>query len=348
MTDPFEDLAQPLEPQQPRPSFARALRERLVRELGTHPDPDRVVDLPRRSPVTSTTPTTATVLTPYLAVRGAAAAIDWYVEVLDAVEDFRVVGDDGRVGHAELTVGGARFMLSDEYPEMGVHSPAGLGGTSAALHLEVADVDELHARAVTAGATSLREPADQPHGARHGTLLDPFGHRWMLSQQIEQLDLETYAERAAGSGFTVEPRGSAPAAAGSAAASGGIWAGVSYRDALAGIRFLVEVLGFEEQTVVTDPDDPTVVVHSELRWPEGGVLQAGTYVPDNEFMQAPGAQAVYVITADPRAVFDRCDAAGVEVVRPLEAPHYDPGGMGFSIRDPEGNLFSFGSYAGDT
>jgi uncharacterized glyoxalase superfamily protein PhnB len=131
------------------------------------------------------------------------------------------------------------------------------------------------------------------------------------------------------------------------ATRGGIWAGVSYRDALAGIRFLVEVLGFEEQLVVTDPADPGTVVHSQMRWPEGGILQAATYVADNEFVQAPGAQAVYVITADPQAVWERCQAAGVEVVRPPESPDYDPEGMGFSIRDPEGNIFSFGTYAGE-
>ena len=103
-----------------------------------------------------------------------------------------VVGDDGRVGHAELLIGPARFMLADEYPEIGVLSPATLGGTPLALHLSVDDVDRLFERAVDAGAESLVAPDDQPHGARHGTLLDPYGHRWMLSQQLEDIDLDTY------------------------------------------------------------------------------------------------------------------------------------------------------------
>jgi PhnB protein len=337
--DPFEQLARPIEPQAPRPGFTRELRAHLVAELGHEGADVPTIDLPRRAAMTTTPAATAvaSVATPYLAVSGGTDALDWYASAFGAEEAFRVVGDDGRLGHAEITIGTARIMLSDEYPEIGVRSPASLGGTTVTLHLEVADVDELYARAVTAGATALAEPADQAHGARHGTLLDPFGHRWMISQPLEQIDLATYAQRSEGSGFTVRPAGQ----------GGGIWAGVSYRDAPAGIRFLVEVLGFEEQLVVTDPDDPTNVVHSEMRWPEGGVLQAGTYVADNEFMQAPGAQAVYLITADPQAVWERCQAAGVEVVRPPESPDYDPGGMGFSIRDPEGNIFSIGSYAGE-
>jgi PhnB protein len=349
--DPFEDLALPREAQQPRPRFARDLRARLVEALDLDDPEYPTVQLPRRRTMSTTTPTTpavsapiATVVTPYLTASDAAAALDWYAEAFGAVETFRVVGDDGRLGHAEFTIGAARFMLSDEYPEMGVRSPSTLGGTPTAMHLEVTDVDTLYARAVAAGATAQGEPADQPHGSRHGTLLDPFGHRWMLSQPVEAVDLETYAERSEGSSFTV-----VPAAAGGepdeAWPVGGIWAGVSYRDALAGIRFLVDVFGFDDAVVVV-ADDGTTVVHSELRWPAGGIVQAGTYAPDNEFMQAPGAQSLYVITPDPHSVWERCQAAGVEVVRPPESPHYDPGGMGFSVRDPEGNIWSFGSYAG--
>ena len=347
--DPFEELGLPAEAQHPRPRFARELRARLVDalDLPTTDDPDALptIRLPRRKTMTTTETTSiAHGVTPYLTASDAVAALDWYAEAFGAVESFRVVGDDGRLGHAEFTIGTARFMLSDEYPEMGVRSPATLGGTPTALHLDVSDVDTLFARAVAAGATAQQEPADQPHGARHGTLLDPFGHRWMLSQSLERFDLETYAERTTGSAFTVKP------AAGSRGrvadpGAGGIWAHVSYVDALAGIRFLTEVFGFEEWVVVVD-DDGTTVVHSELVWPDGGIVQVGTYVPDNEFIQAPGAQGLYVVTPDPHAVWRRCEQAGVEVVRPPASPHYDPDGMGFSVRDPERNIWSFGSYAG--
>lgn len=362
--DPFEVLAQPIEPQPPRPAFRRRLRHRLVAELGLEASTLPTIDLPERKPMTTIdrpTPT-ATAVTPYLTVTGGAAALDWYARALGAVESFRVAGDDGRLGHAEFTVGTARFMLSDEYPEMGVKSPTTLGGSAVALHLAVTDVDGAFARAVDAGATALQEPADQPHGARHGTLVDPYGHRWMLSQQVEAIDLDTYAQRSEGSGFTVEQTGAettsaaestgataSTGAAGPANAgapyTGGIWSAVFYRDVRAGIRFLVDVFGFQERIVVPGPDGHSVV-HSELVWPDGGVLQAGTYDPDNPFSLRPGEQSLYVVTADPHAVWARCQAAGLEVVRPPESPDYDPDGMGFSVRDPEGNVFSFGSYAG--
>ena len=109
-------------------------------------------------------PATATI-TPYLAASDAAAAIDWYVAVLGAVEQLRYTGDDGRIGHAELTIGGARFMLSDEYPEFGVPvvSPTTLGGTPFSMHVEVPDVDAVYER-VRRG----RRRAGRPGAARRG------------------------------------------------------------------------------------------------------------------------------------------------------------------------------------
>jgi PhnB protein len=352
MTDPFEALARPQQPQAPRPQFTRELRARLVAALGLE-DAGTVptIRLPERKPAMSTTtpaPTdvpVATAVTPYLTATDAASALGWYAEAFGAVEQLRVVGDDGRLGHAEFTIGTARFMLSDEYPEIGVRSPATLGGTPTTLHLAVTDVDALFARAVAAGAAAHGEPADQPHGARRGTLVDPYGHRWMLSQQLEDVDLETYRRRSEGSGFEVVGAGPGEVvtAADRAGSGGGIWAAVFYADALAGIRFLIDVLGFEEQLVVTGPDERTVV-HSELRWPEGGVVQVGTPDPANPFSLAPGAQSLYVVTADPQAVWERCQAAGIEVLRAPESPDHDPGGMGFAVRDHEGNVWSFGTY----
>lgn len=354
--DPFDDLAFPLERQNPRPSFARDLRRRLRVELGADDEPPPTIALPERKRFMSTTTATplATAATAYLTVHDAAAAIDFYVAAFDATEQMRVVGDDSRIGHADLTIGTVTVFLADEYPEMGILSPRSLGGTGAGLMLHVADVDRVHARAVAAGATSHREPEDQAHGNRVATIVDPFGHRWMLSQNIEDVDAQTYAGRLADSEFSVvgnpEHRDvpglsddETLVAADRPGTGGGIWAGVFYADALAGIRFGVDVLGFEEQIVVLG-DDGTTVVHSQLRWPEGGIVQFGTYNPDNEFTHPPGAQSLYVVTADPESVWERCQAAGCDVVRPRQEPDHAPGTMGFSIRDPEGNIWSFGQY----
>ena len=302
-------------------------------------------------PMTSLAPTTPVTATIYLTVSDGPGAIDWYTEALGATEQMRVVGDDGRIGHAELTIGTARIMLSSEYPEMGVVAPTTLGGTPFAIHLDVPDVDAAFARAVSAGATAQGEPTDQPHGSRHGAIIDPYGHRWMLSQELEVFDLDTYAERSEGSGFTVEAGPGADQPATDRARNGGLWSVLYFDDCPAAIRWYVDVLGFEEALVVTDENDPSVVVHSELRWPEGGIIQlapSGEPGPERHqlFARPAGEGSLYVITDDPRGVHDRLSAAGVEIVLPFEVPHYDPDGGGFTIRDVGGNLISFGSYSG--
>jgi uncharacterized glyoxalase superfamily protein PhnB len=118
-------------------------------------------------------------LIPYLAVRDARAAMDWYTDALGA----RVVGDpyvmdDDRIGHAELDVAGAPLYLADEHPELGLAGPED-GRVSVSLHLTVADVDGTVDRAVQAGATLSRPVSDAPYG-RTGVILDPYGHRWMI------------------------------------------------------------------------------------------------------------------------------------------------------------------------
>ena len=197
--DPFVALRLPATPLAPRPGFAGELRRRLEAALPpTDPPttagravvarsrPTRPTTTQETTAVSTTETTTSTSpLTPYIAVADGAAALDWYRDVLGAVETTRFVGDDGRVGHAEVVIGGARMFLSDEYPEIGVVGPATRGGTTVSLHLEVVDVDHSHQRAVDAGATSFRPPGDQGHGNRNATITDPFGHRWMLSQPID-------------------------------------------------------------------------------------------------------------------------------------------------------------------
>jgi PhnB protein len=124
---------------------------------------------------------------PYLRCRGAAAAIDFYTRAFGAQERFRLTEPGGRVGHAELLLGDFVLMLSDEYPEHGIVSPLVIGGTGSAIHLHVDDADAFAARAVAAGATMVREPANQFYGERSAKIRDPWGHEWMLGHQIEQV-----------------------------------------------------------------------------------------------------------------------------------------------------------------
>ena len=119
-------------------------------------------------------------LTPYLAVTDADALVAFYVEVLGAREVERWTGTDGRVGHAELDLGGSRLYLADEHPELGVLAPSTRGGTSVSLVLAVEDCDAAVERALARGATLERGPADEAHGTRTAWILDPSGHRWSL------------------------------------------------------------------------------------------------------------------------------------------------------------------------
>jgi PhnB protein len=131
----------------------------------------------------------------YLCVRGAAEAIAFYSRVFGAREAARLTGPDGRVAHAELELGPVTLMLADEHPEGGFLAPPSLGGTATRFHLHVDDVDLLARRAVEAGATLLREPADQEHGERQCLLRDPFGHEWLLGHEIEALSAEEVRRR---------------------------------------------------------------------------------------------------------------------------------------------------------
>ena len=189
MTDPFDALSTPVEPQTPRPAFARELRARVVAELGLDPA-DAVPDhRPAREEAAPCPPTTtpaiaadAPIVVPYLAVTDGAGALDWYAEAFGAVEQLRVVGDDGRVGHAEFIIGerslhAQRRVPRDRRPLARPRSAARPRPCTSPWPTSTP-----FARAVAAGATALGEPADQPHGNRHGTLVDPYGHRWMLSQ----------------------------------------------------------------------------------------------------------------------------------------------------------------------
>jgi PhnB protein len=142
-------------------------------------------------------------VTPYLTVAGGAAAIDFYKQVFDAIELFRLDAPGGHIGHAELLIGGNVIYLSDEFPEMDVRGPASIGGSPVTLSLYVNDVDAVAARAVAAGATLLRPVADQFYGDRGGKLRDPFGHVWWLATHIEDVspeEMKTRADRLFGGG----------------------------------------------------------------------------------------------------------------------------------------------------
>jgi PhnB protein len=136
-------------------------------------------------------------VTPYLIIKGAAAAIDFYRNVFGAVELFRMPKPDGGIGHAEIRIGDSSVMLADEHPEMGILGPQSLGGTSVHILLYVEDVDSVAARAVSAGMKVLRPVQNQFYGDRSGNFEDHFGHRWTVATHVEDVSPEEMARRAA-------------------------------------------------------------------------------------------------------------------------------------------------------
>ena len=130
---------------------------------------------------------------PYLRVKGAAKAIEFYAKALGAKEQMRMPTPDGRVMHAELGVAGGVVFLSDEFPEMGGETGAPNGAVS--VHLNVPDCDALWRQAMAAGATAIMPPTDMFWGDRFGKFKDPFGHEWSIATTTEQLSPDEMKRR---------------------------------------------------------------------------------------------------------------------------------------------------------
>lgn len=126
-------------------------------------------------------------VTAYLVVNDGANAIEFYKKAFGATELMRMLGPDGKVGHAEIKIGDSPIMLADEFPNMGFKSPKTLGGSAVSLMIYLPDVDSRIKQAVAAGATIIRPLQDQFYGDRSATLMDPFGHVWTISTHIEDV-----------------------------------------------------------------------------------------------------------------------------------------------------------------
>jgi uncharacterized glyoxalase superfamily protein PhnB/catechol 2,3-dioxygenase-like lactoylglutathione lyase family enzyme len=189
MPDPFDLLRTTLVPAEPDPTFVVRLRDRLARALDlpkgvTVSDVSDVSDLALQEPPAPVA--VAAVITPYLAVADARGALDWYAAAFGArLRGEPIVMPNGTIGHAELDLGGAMLMLSEEQPEIGVAAPVRGEGVPVTIHLEVIDVDAVIMSAVGAGARLERPAADYDYG-RNGVIRDPFGHRWIISAAPSQ------------------------------------------------------------------------------------------------------------------------------------------------------------------
>lgn len=136
-------------------------------------------------------------VTPYLIIKGAAEAIEFYKKAFGATELFRMPQPDGRIGHAEIQIGDSRLMLADEYPEMTYVSPTTLGGSPVSIMLYVEDVDTVFKQAVASGATEQRPLEDKFYGDRMGSLVDPYGHVWHVGTHKEDVTPDEMEKRLA-------------------------------------------------------------------------------------------------------------------------------------------------------
>ena len=135
-------------------------------------------------------------ITPYLIIKGAAEAIEFYKKAFGATELFRM-DHQGQIGYAEIKIGDSPIMLADEQPGMGYLSPTTIGGTPVSLMIYVDDVDKIYNEAIKSGGQELKALKDQFYGDRSGTLKDPFGHIWTVATHKEDVTPEEMDKRVA-------------------------------------------------------------------------------------------------------------------------------------------------------
>ena len=322
----FDSLRQTDEPVEPDRRFAADLRARLTAALTPTIDlPDRTERTIMSNSETAPASTGATAAAPadvvaYLAVQGAARAIDWYTDVFGATEATRYVGDDDRIGHAELRINGGRIFLSDEYPEIGVTAPPTIGGSATALVANVPDVDAVHAAAVAAGATSLRPPEDQPYGDRSATIVDPFGHRWMVQTTVAQPTAAEIDE--AMEGYTVTHSDAAAGADTDDAPAEIGYVTFSFDDTERAVRFYEAVFGWHAEPGHAGPGYAHV---ANTRLPMG-MTPDGSDTPP----------MIYVRVADAEAAAARVVEAGGEIVSRFDSA----AGTNIGCHDDQGSAFT--------
>lgn len=300
-------------------------REKFKARLGRN--------LERRASMASSTmaaPEPRTSATPYLSIRNAAAAIEFYKKAFGATEEMRLMQPDGRVGHVQISIEGARVMLADEFPEYGFSSPETLGGTPVRIHLDVKDVDAFARRAVEAGATLVRPVEDQFYGARSGQLLDPFGYTWSVSTPQETLSTEEMQRRL----DEMARKESAEAAPEQKFVREGFHSITPYlvvpRVAQL-IDFLTTAFGAQERFRMNRPGTE-VIMHAELQIGDSMIEMADA---NDQFPATPATMLLRVDEVD--AVFNRAVEAGATVLQPMAEEH---GARSATVQDASGNKWN--------
>ncbi len=334
-----------------RPSQAKALRLAdaklapaveligALRDLPREQFKDRLrKDLKRRATMASTTkaaPEFRAALTPYLSIRGAAAAIEFYKKAFGATELMRLMQPDGRLGHAQLDIGGAQIMLADEFPEYGFRGPESMGGSPVRLHLDVPDVDAFARQATAAGAKIVRPIADQFYGDRSGQLIDPFGYTWTITTRKEELTTEEMQRRL--NELSEQPGSRSAPAKYIREGFHTITPYLIVPEAGRLIDFMVSAFGAKEQFRVQRPGG-NLIMHAEVKIGDSVIEMADA---NPQFPPTPATLIVRVDDVD--AAFRRAVEAGATVIEPVA--NQESGARGGVILDESGNRWNISKSA---
>jgi PhnB protein len=276
--------------------------------------------------------------TAYLIVHDAARALEFYKQAFGAVETMRLNGPGDRIGHAEIRIGNSTIMLADEFPDYGALSAQTIGGSPIKMHLQVNDVDAMAARAVAAGAKTVRPVQDQFYGERSGQFADPFGLTWVITTHKETLTPEEIELRfaalhqpsPAAAAEDKEPKWTLPVP----------YIRKGFRTltpyllvpgAANLINFYKEAFGAEEIFRVARPGSD-LIMHAEVRIAGSMVELADA---NAEFKARASSNILYVPDVD--AVFRRAVQAGAtSLAAPADRPWGDRDG---AVKDPGGNTW---------
>lgn len=266
---------------------------------------------------------------PRLRIRNAAAAIEFYKNAFGARELFRFEGH-GQIGHAEIVIGNALIMLGEEAIEYGYPGPQTLGGSPVSIELKVENADSAVTRAVAAGARLTSPVRDQFYGERSGTVLDPFGYSWGLSQHTEEMSLEEMQRRFA---ELEKEQGKGPES-GVPSIPPGYHTVTPYlvsEDAQGLIEFVKQTFGAEEKSRAIGSAGG---IHCEVRIGDS-MLMIGGGGPSLSWKGSAIPNALHVFVDDVDTIYKRAMAAGAESLG--EPADHDYGERSGSVKDKHGN-----------
>jgi len=300
-------------------------------------------DLERRASMATVAEPVAAVpqaAAPYMTLKNAAHAIEFYKKAFGAIETFRLVEPSGKIGHAQIAIGNSTIMLADEYPDYDAFSPSTLGGSPVKMHLYVDDVDAVFERAVAAGAKIIRPVEDQFYGDRSGQLSDPFGYTWTVASHQQMLSHEEIQRRFTEMSTPHPKKGLAvdPIPKGYTTLTTYLVA----EDADALIDFMKKT--FDAEELFRSGPGSEGGLHSEVRIGDS-MLMVGGGGKGMKWRGTPLPSAFHIYVPDCDATYARALAAGATSIQePTDQPYGERSG---SVKDAAGNSWYIATYKGD-